>query len=167
MSETQVQSLGQEDPLKEGMVIHASILAWRILDRGIWWATVHRVTKSQTWLKQLSMHILCWMVISPKEICVCLNLQNLWMFGKRVFVDISKNLEMRSYWIMISREPGVTRSWKRQRGLLPQNLWKEHNSAHLDFGIMASRMAREYTSLVLRNWVHNFLWQPQEMNTVD
>ena len=25
------------------------------MDRGSWWATVHRVTKSQTWLKQLSM----------------------------------------------------------------------------------------------------------------
>ena len=26
----QVWSLGQEDPLKEGMVTHSSILAWRI-----------------------------------------------------------------------------------------------------------------------------------------
>ena len=26
-----VQSLGQEDPLEEGMEIHFSILAWRIL----------------------------------------------------------------------------------------------------------------------------------------
>ena len=26
------------------------------LDRGAWWATVHRVTKSQTRLKRLSMH---------------------------------------------------------------------------------------------------------------
>ena len=25
-------------------------------DRGAWWATVHRVTKNQTWLKQLSTH---------------------------------------------------------------------------------------------------------------
>ena len=30
MQETQVQSLGQEDPLEEEMTIHASILAWRI-----------------------------------------------------------------------------------------------------------------------------------------
>ena len=29
--ETQVQSLGQEDPLEEGMITHSSILAWRIL----------------------------------------------------------------------------------------------------------------------------------------
>ena len=28
--ETQVQSLGQEDPLEKGMETHSSILAWRI-----------------------------------------------------------------------------------------------------------------------------------------
>ena len=28
--ELQVQSLGQEDPLEEGMATHSSILAWRI-----------------------------------------------------------------------------------------------------------------------------------------
>ena len=26
------------------------------MDRGVWWATVHRVPQNQTWLKQLSMH---------------------------------------------------------------------------------------------------------------
>ena len=30
LQETQVQSLGQEDPLEKGMVTHFSILAWRI-----------------------------------------------------------------------------------------------------------------------------------------
>ena len=30
MQETQVRSLGQEDPLEEGMATHSSILAWRI-----------------------------------------------------------------------------------------------------------------------------------------
>ena len=29
MQETQVQSLGGEDPLEEGMATHSSILAWR------------------------------------------------------------------------------------------------------------------------------------------
>ena len=38
MQETQVQSLGQEDPLEKGMATHSSILAWRIMDRRIWWA---------------------------------------------------------------------------------------------------------------------------------
>ena len=37
------------------MATHSSILTWRIpMDRGAWWATVHRVTKSQTRLKQCS-----------------------------------------------------------------------------------------------------------------
>ena len=40
--ETQVPSLGREDPLEEGMVTHSSIL------RGAWRATVHGVAKSQT-----------------------------------------------------------------------------------------------------------------------
>ena len=31
--------------LEEGMITHSSILAWSIpMDRGAWWATVHRVT---------------------------------------------------------------------------------------------------------------------------
>jgi len=30
MRESWVQSLGQEDPLEEGMATHSSILAWRI-----------------------------------------------------------------------------------------------------------------------------------------
>ena len=30
IGETQVQSLGQEDPLEKGMTAHSSILAWRI-----------------------------------------------------------------------------------------------------------------------------------------
>ena len=31
MQETWIQFLGQEDPLEEGLAIHVSILAWRIL----------------------------------------------------------------------------------------------------------------------------------------
>ena len=47
--ETWVQSLGQEDPLEEGMATHASILAWRIsIARGAWLAAVHMVAKSWT-----------------------------------------------------------------------------------------------------------------------
>ena len=30
MQETQIQLLGQEDPLEKGMTTHSSILAWRI-----------------------------------------------------------------------------------------------------------------------------------------
>ena len=31
MQETQVRSLGQEDPLEKGIATHSSILAWKIL----------------------------------------------------------------------------------------------------------------------------------------
>ena len=56
--ETQVQSLGWEDPLEEGMTTHSSILAYRIP-----WTEepgglqVHRVEKSQTQQKRLSTHV--------------------------------------------------------------------------------------------------------------
>ena len=49
VQETQVRSLGQEDPLEKGMATHSSILAWRIP-----WteepgrAIVHGVAKSWT-----------------------------------------------------------------------------------------------------------------------
>ena len=56
--ETRVLSLGQADPLEQEMATHSNILAWRIL-----WIkepgglhVVHRVTKSWTRLKWLSMH---------------------------------------------------------------------------------------------------------------
>ena len=51
MQETQVRSLGQEDPLEKEMATTPVILAWRIpMDRRVWWATVHGVTKSLTQL---------------------------------------------------------------------------------------------------------------------
>ena len=40
MQETQVRSLGQEDPLEKEMATHSSLLAWRIsMDRAAWRAT--------------------------------------------------------------------------------------------------------------------------------
>ena len=49
MQETQVQSLGQEDPLEKEMATHSSYSCLEnSMDRGAWWATVHGVTKSWT-----------------------------------------------------------------------------------------------------------------------
>ena len=43
--------------VEEGMATHSSFLVWRIvMDRGVWRAAAHRVTKSRTWLKWLSSH---------------------------------------------------------------------------------------------------------------
>ena len=57
MQETWVQSLGQEDPLEEGMATHSSILVWRIpVDRGAWQAAVLGVVKSQTRLSDYHFH---------------------------------------------------------------------------------------------------------------
>ena len=39
--EAQVQFLGWEDPLEEGMGAHSSILAWRIpMDKEAWWGCI-------------------------------------------------------------------------------------------------------------------------------
>ena len=47
MRETWVRPLGWEDPLKEGMATHSSIVPWKTpMNRGTWWAIVHRVAKS-------------------------------------------------------------------------------------------------------------------------
>ena len=44
-----VRSLNWKDSSEDGMAPHPSILAWRIpMDRGPWWATVHRVAESDT-----------------------------------------------------------------------------------------------------------------------
>ena len=44
-----VQYLSREDPLKWEMAIHASI-PWteNSMDRGAWWATIHKFAKSRT-----------------------------------------------------------------------------------------------------------------------
>jgi len=50
MQETWVRSLGPEDALEEGMATPPVFLPENP-HRGAWWATVHRVAKSQTRLK--------------------------------------------------------------------------------------------------------------------
>ena len=51
-----VPTLGQEDPLEEGMATHFSIHAWRIpMDRKAWRATVHRMAES--WTRPKGPHV--------------------------------------------------------------------------------------------------------------
>ena len=55
MQETQVQSLGWDDPLEKekGTPLQYSCLE-NPMEGGAWWATVHGVAKSRTRLKRLS-----------------------------------------------------------------------------------------------------------------
>ena len=47
--ETQVLSLGGEDPLRQGIAVHYSIFAWKVpWTERAWQATVHGVTESDT-----------------------------------------------------------------------------------------------------------------------
>ena len=48
LQKTWVRSLGQEDPLEEGMATHSSSCLENPKGRGAWWATVHRAAKSWT-----------------------------------------------------------------------------------------------------------------------
>ena len=54
MQETQVRSPTQEDPLDKEMATHSSYCLENPMDRGAWWATVHGVTKSWTWLSDFT-----------------------------------------------------------------------------------------------------------------
>ena len=65
MPETQVQSLGLEDPLEKEMATHSSVLAWEIMDRGAWQSTVHGVEKEVDMTLQLNNSSLKFHFSSP------------------------------------------------------------------------------------------------------
>ena len=61
--ETWVRCLGQENALEVGNSLQYSYQE-NPMDRGAWWAMVHGVTKSQTWLNRLNMRT-CNQIIVP------------------------------------------------------------------------------------------------------
>ena len=68
--------LGREDCLGKAMATRSSILVWRILqnsclDRGVWWAIVHGVAKSQTGLRD-------WTELNWSHFFLTLCRSNLW-----------------------------------------------------------------------------------------
>ena len=72
MQETQVQSLGWEDPLEGKMTTHSSILAWRIPRTeelgGI------QSTGLQSWTRLSDLHFHCFIpraVVGGVCVCVC------------------------------------------------------------------------------------------------
>ena len=62
MQETQVRSLGQEDPLEERMAAHSSIPAWRIpwTEEPGGLHTVHGVSKGSDMAERLILHARCY-----------------------------------------------------------------------------------------------------------
>ena len=64
IQETPVRFLGWEDPMREGMETHSSILVWRTpMDRRAWWATVHEVSESDTTEQLSTAHITYYAII--------------------------------------------------------------------------------------------------------
>ena len=72
--QTQVQSLGWEDPLENGNPLQYSYLATS-MNRGAWWATVHGVAKSWTQLTNQHFHF------------DAVGLSGLWKLGQMVSCD--------------------------------------------------------------------------------
>ena len=70
MQETQVQSLGWEDPLEKGMATHSSILAWRTPWTEEPGELQSTGSQSQTWLSDEHFHFQEW---NWNEIILCIN----------------------------------------------------------------------------------------------
>ena len=62
MQETQIRSLGQEDPLAREMATHSGILAWKIpwMEEPCRLYIVHGVVKSRTQLSDFTFTFLSW-----------------------------------------------------------------------------------------------------------
>ena len=56
VEETQVPSVGWEDPLEKGMTNHSSSCLENSMDRGAWQATVHGVTNCQIQVSHQHTH---------------------------------------------------------------------------------------------------------------
>ena len=92
MPETQVRSLGWEDPLEEELQRTPVFLPGESHGQGAWWATVHGIAKSWTRLKQLSMLLwqynsrdewLQWKPSDPTKTCGPLQKLSVLMLEKR------------------------------------------------------------------------------------
>ena len=68
----QVQPLGQEDPLEEGITTHPSIYSFlgNPMNTGAWKATVHGVAKSRKDMTEYTGTLL--LILTCKDVKVCL-----------------------------------------------------------------------------------------------
>ena len=56
------------------------------VDRCTWWATIHRVAKSRTWLKWLSMHTHMYHFRTKSFSCIC---PSVFCFNQRVSINLN------------------------------------------------------------------------------
>ena len=90
MQETQVWSLGWEDPLEKEMATHPWILAWK-MDREAWQPAVHGITESQTWLSDLALWVIShvyngWILWKPR----CIYNKNVSIKEEEIFFFLSR-----------------------------------------------------------------------------
>ena len=106
-----VWSLGWEDPLEEEMATHSSTLAWKNpMDRGAWWAIVHRVAKSRTWLDtdQLVLTVVKWVELLSWNFQL-LKWASLPTAESSLLSPTPEHLSP-NYWL-IWREKGINKTW--------------------------------------------------------
>ena len=75
-----VPGLGQGCGGRHGNLLQYSCLE-NLIDRGVWWATIHRVAKSWSYLKWLSMH-----ACSVNLLCCTLHLSSIYLSDNGKFV---------------------------------------------------------------------------------
>ena len=69
MQETQVQSLGQEDPLEKGMATTPVFLLENSMDRGGWRTIVHGVVESPTTERLSTLNTQTTLIHSLSNLC--------------------------------------------------------------------------------------------------
>ena len=160
MLETWVWTLGWEDPLEEGMVTHFSVPGWRIpMDRGAWWATVHRVTKSQTWLKWLStQHAHEYDHIWKQSIC---RLSQLKVTGPFIQND---GVLVRWSWERCTDREHAMGTKKQRVASTPRDSGENSSCWHPDFRLQASRTSWINSVIVNHPVCSISLQQPYETN---
>ena len=157
MQETWVQFLGQEDHLEKEMTTHSSVLAWKNpMNRGVWWATVHRVAKNWTRLSDWAhthtppINSLCeYIYIYFKSLCssvvhVLWVLFLTWTYHTYVCEDsICKNELPPKKWGPIQMGGGISRMEQNKRWL--------HKSR-------SSFLHSYYNVITPLSNLHHFLW---------
>ena len=70
MRETQVPSLGQEDPLEKEMATHSSILAWKIpwTEELDWLLSMGSQRVRHDWATSLSIYLRIWLIITNSSL---------------------------------------------------------------------------------------------------